>query len=369
MNILIIGETSRLLPLVRVIPDVEDVHYALKPDTSITADILVLDHIDAAMLQSIHHTHPNKRMVYVYSARGGLNHENYKTMREGCQRRQIPLVTDIADDQLIEELEKCLFPNRMKAKPQPAIALVGCHRRAGKNTFAQSIAEIMAQKITGAVGWIDLDPYALDDHDSGNASIWSLYREYESGVLSPERIRETARRDDEGVYRIVGNAKLDTARQYKPQLLEQVIRMSFQAFDFTVFTVSPYWDNTLTLVPLRLIDRKYLVATSRVEEMQEFYAAKPQINFHTHLDLTGVPFIFNFDGLDNETEKIVSAKLGANAVVTVPNLPRMKVKETDEIREKFEPLADRWITELSLNLRNVTPERQSLIPRWFRRSS
>jgi hypothetical protein len=367
LNVVIMGATSRLLPLVRLVPGVLDTHYALSPDPTLEADVFVLDQVDPERTESVIKTFRGKRIVMIFSARNGLDQTEYKTVRELCQCQQIPLITDIADEQVIEELERSLFPHRLLESSQSAVALIGCHRKAGITTLAEAITKCMQEKIEGTVGWVDVNPYAFPTQTHNESHWGNLYQEYEAGVLSPKRIRETAIRQENGVYRIVGNAKLESARLFKPQLMEQMLNMIIQTFDWTLFTIHPYWDNSMTLVPLSVIQHKVLVTTSKVEDMNEFYTVQPQLQFSAHLDLKGLPYVYNMDGLDNETNGLVAAKLESESIATIPYLPRLQAKDHHELKGILGPLVQQWVKDFSLQQKPSLAERSSRLSRWFRK--
>lgn len=71
--------------------------------------------------------------------------------------------------------------------------------------------------------------------------------------------------------------------------------------------------------------------------MNEFYSIQPQLQFSTHLDLRRIPYVYNMDGLDNETNRLVATKL--ESIATVPYLPRLQAKDHQELKKIICPLA------------------------------
>jgi hypothetical protein len=367
LKLMVIGATNRLLPLVRLVPGVLDAHFALSNDSTFEADAFVLDQGEPGHLEGIIKALYGKRILMVFSARHGFEHKEYKAIHELCQDYQIPIITDIADGQVSQELERLLFPHRLLGLPQAAVALVGCHRKAGVKAMAAAITDSIQERIVGTIGWVDMNPYAFCQQIHNKSHWGNLYREYESGVLSPTRIRELAIRQASGVYVIQGNPRLESARLFKPQLLEPMLRMVMQTFNWTLFTLHPYWDNSMTLVPLSMMLQKLWVATSKREEMEEFYSVRPQLQFATHLDLDKHPFIYNMDGLGNETNPLVAAKLESESIATVPYLPRLPNSDGHELKEILSPLAKQWVKEFSLQQKPSAKKSSTGIYSWFRK--
>lgn len=343
MNVLIIGPTSRLVQILQAIPGIGSTFYALEPGEK-NAEVVLLDDIDFPQFELTLATFPDTKLIYVFNARTGLDDERYKRIREKCAMHNMPLVTDLSDGQVSEEIERSLFPDRIAEKVQPSIALVSCHRRAGRLTFARAIAKAVSSQVEGSVGLVDLNPYAYMEKRTG---IFHLYREYEAGMLNPSRVKSLAASNG-NLYEIGGNSRLDVARDFEPEPLKHVLGMIEEAFDFTVYAVSPYWDNTLTLIPLKSVKRKYLLATSKAKEMDEFYAAMQQVYYLTRQTLRGHPFFFNLDGIGGESKAVVSGKLGSGAVVSAPLLPRLKAGDDVEILGLVERFAQTLVADLKL---------------------
>jgi hypothetical protein len=372
VKVLIIGSTSRLVPILLSIPGVTDVFYSVEPQNDQQPHALVMDNLDFMALETLLISIPNVPKIYVCSVRTGMVDERYNHIREKCRLHDIKLVQDMTDEQLQEELERCWFPLRFQEKLQPAIAIIGCHRRAGASGLALSLAKTIHELSPLHIACVDLDPYALRSQSLKGTHIWQLYQEYEAGVLTPSRIRELTLGSDEGLYHVGGNPKIDTARRYAPQMLEQLLKLIEQAFDLTVYAISPYWDNTLTLLPLKTIKRKYLVATSIAEEMDHFYLAMGQIEVHTHIKLSGCSYVYNFDGLDNESKVQISARLNAAAIMTLPYMPRTKTDNYDVWEPYMKAFAKTVVSDYSFPERHDTdrmPRSRSIWHRWVAKKS
>ncbi|MFM9329023.1 hypothetical protein [Paenibacillus mesotrionivorans] len=358
MKVTVIGTTSRLVQLVRDIPGVQDVYYSNNSERQ-PADWVILDGVEYAPLEQILGTESGK-IIYVYPARQGFDEPHYKRMREKCNLHQVPILTDLSDDQLTEEVERRLFPDRFVEQIQPSLALIGCHRNAGRKTIGRALARELATRTTGKVGFIDLDPYA---YSLKEGTIWQLYREYEAGVLTVARIQESAILRD-GVWEIGGNPKLDAARAFQPEKIEQLLRLVEQAFDVTIFSIAPYWDNSLTLVPLKIFPRQYLLATSQAAAMDEFYEVMSQLYFLTWLNLRERPFIFNYEGQGMEPKAAVASKLGAGAIASIPYSSRLQGNDdTQLIQSLLVRFTDVLISELQLPRKELLAAKKGFVQR------
>lgn len=362
MKITVIGATSRLVQVVRDITGVQDVFYSNNSERQ-PAEWVILDGLEYALLEQVLGTESGK-MMYIYSVREGFKETHYKRMQEKCNLHQIPILTDLSDDQVAESIERRLFPERFVEKIQPSLALIGCHRHAGRKTIGRALARELAARITGRVGFIDLDPYA---YNLKEGTIWQLYREYQAGVLTVPRIQESAiMRED--VWEIGGNPKLDAARLYQPEKVEQLLRLIEQAFDVTIFSIAPYWDNTLALVPIKAIPRQYLVASSQAAAMDEFYEVMSQLYFLTWLDLRERPFIYNFEGQGTEPRAAVASKLGAGAIASIPYVTRLQGSDdTPLMQELLGRFADTLVSELQLSRKERQIASKGLLKRMMGR--
>ncbi|CAN7767049.1 hypothetical protein LJR153_007304 [Paenibacillus sp. LjRoot153] len=323
MRVLIVGKSSRLLTLVQNISDLQEVVYLSEPEQR-NYDTFLLDDVDFPMLELAKQNFQNHKILYIFSARGGMNEEEeqrYAKTREVCLLNHISFITDVSDNGLVADIELILFPDRFHddSSNPPSMALISCHRRAGRKTIADSIASALSQRTKSDIAIIDMNPYSLSENTE--STMLHLYKEYDAAGLKPSRIKEIAVQRADGTYYIGGNPKMDMSRGYSPAKLEQMINIIQQAFHFTIFLISPYWDNNLTLVPIKNIQQKYLIATSKVEEMKEFYAAHQQMQFLFQLNLRQVPFIYNLDGVSGESKNDVAINLQSSSIFQLGLLP------------------------------------------------
>ncbi|MEI7026185.1 hypothetical protein [Paenibacillus sp. y28] len=363
MKVLVIGATSRIVPMLQEITGITDAHYVreCRSDEELPAvDIMLLDGLSFPEVEAVLQRRSSADLVYVYNARKGIIAEHHKQVQDVCLHHQMAMLTDVSDQHLSADLERRLFPERFKDIKRPSVALISCHRRSGRQTISGSLAKALVEQTGCRIGLVDLNPYAYEDK---GPSIWQCMQEYEAGLLTPLRVREISEEISSGVYRIGGNAKLDHARRYDPVKLEQVLRIVEQAFDFTVLAISPYWDNTLTLIPARMTSQKLLIASSQSDGMSEFYAVLPQVAFLTQsqLDLRSTPFIYNMDGHGLVSRLSISTKLDAASVLTIPYDTKLAAGD-QLLQESMQKLAARLAEQGGLPLRQTVTVKRT----WWR---
>lgn len=317
MKVGVIGKTSRIVSIIQHIKGVTDTQFSMDGKNVGICDVLLLDHVSAIELESYSNEYAKHNVAFIVDIRNGLR-SDYEKIKELCTLKGIPFLVDRSDQGIQEEVEKFLFPQRYEGRLQPALSLIACHRKSGVCLISEALSERIAQRTSAHIGLIKLDPYNVTSHSQG---LNQLYREFEAGGLSSGRIKELAEAKRDNLFYIAGNPKMDYARGFHPHKLEQIYGLIQAAFDITIFIVYPYWDNSMTLVALKQIKRKYLIATSKREEMKEFYAFVPQIRYQFDLDLRHNSFIYNFDGYGNEAKLSVSDHLQAGCVLQLPYVP------------------------------------------------
>lgn len=346
MRVLIVGKSPRLLTLVQNINDLQEVVYAAEPDQK-NYDALLLDDADFPTIELAKQSIQNQKIIYIFSARGGMNDEEerrFAKTREICLLNHILFITDVSDSGLATDIEQRLFPDRFQDKNMnpPSMALISCHRRSGRKIIAESIASALAQRTKSDIAIIDMNPYAFAENTE--STMLHLYKEYDAAGLTPNRIKEIAVKRPDGHYYIGGNPKMDMSRSYSPAKLEQMINIIQQAFHFTIFSISPYWDNTLTLVPIKNVQQKYLIATSKTDEMKEFYSAHQQMQFLFQMNLRQTPYIYNLDGVSAETKNDVAINLQSSSIFHLGLLPNGSSKKVHIMKA-----ADRLIDNIIVN--------------------
>jgi len=316
MKAFVVGKTSRLAPIIQNIKDLQNTKYIFEFTERLDTEVLIFDHTSLQLLDYAEAEYPKAKLIYVFGVRRGLDND-YDQAKEACEIKGITFLVDRTDSQIQDEIARAIFPERFQTQRQNAVAFVSCHRKSGTSKVVDFIAQQLSEKTNASIGVIRMDPYAFNSTYEG---MFQLYREYESGGLTAVRVKEIAQQKG-NIFEITGNPHLEYARTFIPNRMEQVIGIIQHAFDVTLIDVSPYWDNSFTLVPLKAIQRKYIVATSKTDEMQEFYGVTPGLIHQFEIDLRKTSYILNFDGLGSESKMNISTFLGAPNVATLPYVP------------------------------------------------
>ncbi|SDO15620.1 hypothetical protein SAMN04487897_10933 [Paenibacillus sp. yr247] len=359
MKVIIIGRTSRLLPLVQGIHGVTDVLYSIDGESK-EPGAYILDHVNPELMEKISEHAAANRVIYVHNVRSGIS-DDYDRAKEACKLKDIPFIVDRGDSNVIDEIDRILFPDRHTERVLPSIALISAHRGAGAHMIAKSIGENLLSKTNASIGIINMDPYDVSSNTEG---FFQLYKEYEAGGLTTRRIREIAESKN-GLHIISGNPKLDFARKYGMDRIEQILSLIQHSFDLTIVLISPYWDNTLTLVPIKMIGRKYLVATSNQQSMNEFYQYLPQIRYLYGIDLRGTSFIYNFEGNGIETKLAISTQLQSSSILSLPYVPSTHPAASKHIQQGISAFSDMLMGDYDMpNLQEKVRKRSlfGLIP-------
>ncbi|MEF2246419.1 hypothetical protein [Paenibacillus sp. IITD108] len=318
MKVGVTGKTSRIVAVVQQIKGITDTVFSMDSEGESlgSCDVILLDNLNSKEIDSIWNQYSDTTIAYVMDVQNGIR-SDFGQIKELCVIKNIPFIT-IYEGVIEEEIEKFLFPSRYEGRLQPCISLISVHRKSGASEIARALSQQIADKTTGSIGIVSLDPYDVISVENG---ITQIYREFDIGGLTPGRIKELATSLDDNLFYIAGNSKLESSRTMDPYKLEQIYSLIQSAFDFTIFVVSPYWDNAMTLVNLKNVKRKYLIATSNRDDMKEFYSYIPQIRYQFELDLRNNSFIFNYDGLGTEAKSSVSNQLSAGCVLQLPYVP------------------------------------------------
>jgi hypothetical protein len=355
----VIGNTSRLAPIVQNIKDMQHTKYVYQIKERLDAEVVILDHTSLQVLDQVSTDYPKVKLIYVYGVRRGLG-EDYEQAKEICELKGVTFLVDRTDSQIQDEIAQTVFPDRFQSQRQNAIAFISCHRKSGTTKIVDAIAQQLAEKTSAHIGVVRLDPY---DFNATQDGMFQVYREYEAGGLTAERVREIAHQKGK-VFELTGNPHLEYARAFQPNRLEQIIGIMQHAFDVTLLDVCPYWDNSFTLVPLKAIQRKYLVATSRAEEMQEFYGVTPDLIHQFEIDLRKTSFLLNFDGQGSETKLNISAFLNSPNVATLPYIP-MNAQNSKHFKNALGKLVELIISDYQLPPAQPRGERSGLLSSLF----
>lgn len=331
------------MTIIQAIRGVTDIRFSPDGKTNDTMDVIILDHLPLHSLDRVLADHQERKSTYINNVRSGLR-PDYEQIKEICALRDIPFLVDHADQGIQEEIEAFLFPDRYVDKIQPSMSLVSCHRGSGANSIAMAVAEEVARRTTAHIAVVRMDPYHVTAQTEG---IFQLYKEYDAGGLTPMRIKEVAQKKGQ-LYIIGGNTKMDCSRALHPDKLEQILGLIQSTFDLTLFVVCPYWDNPLTLVTLKTVKRKYLVATSKDDEMKEFYAYMPQIRYLFNVDLRQQSFVYNFEGAGKESKLDVSAQLQAANVLSIPFIPGANPLMSKFTRKGIEKFGSKLIDDYQM---------------------
>jgi hypothetical protein len=339
---IVVGKTSRLAPIVQNIKDLQTTKYVYEFSERMDTEVIILDHTSLQVLDYAANEYPDAKIIYVYGVRRGMDGD-YDQAKETCDIKSAGFLVDRTDSQIQDEIARAVFPERFQSQRQNAVAFISCHRRSGTSKIVDSIAQQLSEKTSATIGVIRLDPYAFNSVPEG---MFQLYREYESGGLTAERVKEISHHKG-NIYEISGNPHLEYARTFAPNRLEQIIGIVQHAFDVTLFDVSPYWDNSFTLVALKAIQRKYMCATSKSEEMQEFYGVLPDLKHQFEIDLRKTSFILNFDGQGAGTKSNISTYMDSPNVATLPYVP-LNVQNSKHFKNGLGKLVDLIISDYDL---------------------
>ncbi|RUS44946.1 hypothetical protein [Cohnella sp. AR92] len=342
MKAVVIGSTSRLTPIVQNIKDLQNTEYMFELTANREIDVVILDHTSLQLLDLAASEYPKAKLIYVYGVRRGLG-DDYDQAKETCGLKGAIFLVDRTDMQVQEEIAREVFPERFQNQRQNAVAFISCHRKSGTSKVVDAVAQQLAEKTQAHIGIVRLDPY---DMSASREGMFQVYREYEAGSLTAERVREIAHQKGT-IFEINGNPHLEYARTFMPNRLEQILGIIQHAFDVTLLDVSPYWDNSYTLVPLKSVQRKYLVATSKADEMQEFYAVTPHLIRQFDIDLRKTSFIVNFDGQGSETRLNISSFLNSPNIATLPYVP-LNAKNSKHFKNGLGKLVDLIAADYSL---------------------
>ncbi|WP_240420373.1 hypothetical protein [Paenibacillus periandrae] len=360
MKAIVVGKTSRLAPIVQNIKDLQTTKYVFEFTERIETEVIILDHTSLQLLDYAVNEYPNAKIIYVYGVRRGLDGD-YEQAKETCDIKSASFLVDRTDSQIQDEIARTVFPERFQSQRQNAVAFVSCHRKSGTSKIVDSIAQQLSEKTSATIGVIRLDPYAFNSVPEG---IFQLYREFESGGLTAERVKEIAREKEKKIFEISGNPHLEYARTFVPNRLEQIIGIVQHAFDVTLFDVSPYWDNSFTLVALKAIQRKYMCTTSKAEEMQEFYGVMPDLKHQFEIDLRKTSFILNFDGQGTGTKSSIATYMDSPNIATLPYVP-MNAQNSKHFKNGLGKLVDLIISDYDLPLITAKNEKVSFFSAMF----
>lgn len=357
MIVSVTGKTSRIVSIVQQIQGVTDAAFSIDGANISNSEVVLLDHVSSNELEAYLNQYPGQRFVYINNVRNGLRFD-YENLKELCSIKDIPFLVDQSDKALQEVVERYLFPGRYEGVPQPSFSMISCHRKSGSCSIAESLAEVIAENSTAHICIVKMDPYNVTSKGEG---IYQLYREFDAGGLTPARVKEVAEKRADNLYFISGNPKIESARGFHPEKLEQVINHIENAFDLTLFIIYPYWDNTMTLVPLKRITKRYLVATSRKDDMKEFYSFVPQIKYQFDLDLRHNSFIYNLDGFGSESKMEVSNLLESGCVLSLPYMPGSNPMKKKFVQKGIEKLAHKVIADYGLPVTRVDKKKRGFL--------
>jgi hypothetical protein len=113
-------------------------------------------------------------------------------------------------------------------------------------------------------------------------------------------------------------------------------------------------------VALKAIQRKYMVATSKTEEMNEFYGVTPHLLHQFDIDLRKSSFIMNFEGQGSETKMNIATYLNSANVASVPYIA-LAAQNSKHYKTGLSKLVDLLIADYNLPLQEQKAEKSGFL--------